>query len=340
MKIPLKIGLVGICVWVCLLVIGPARAAEKSVIIKLATLAPEGSSWMKTFHALNKEVMEKTNNQVQFKMYGGGVLGDEDDVLRKMKIGQIQAAALSSGTLARLYKEFDVLQVPFLFQTYGEVDFVLTKMDSFFRKGLEDNGYVLLGWSEGGFSYLMSTTPIASVADLRRAKVWSWGGSPLTKAIFDEAKVTAIPLSIPDVLVGLQTGLVDVVYAPPTVAITLQWFTKVKCLTDVPLAYATGAVVMKRDVFKRLPPQVQNILLDSSQRLLNQSKEQTRNENQDAIKVMTKQGVRIVKPPKENVEEFKTLSNQAMRRIRGQAFSAKAIDEMVANVENYRKGLK
>ena len=97
MNIPLRIRLIGICLLVCLLVIGPAHAAEKSVIIKLATLAPEGSSWMKTFHALNKEVMEKTNNQVQFKMYGGGVMGDEDDVLRKMKIGQIQAAVLSSG---------------------------------------------------------------------------------------------------------------------------------------------------------------------------------------------------------------------------------------------------
>ena len=186
----------------------------------------------------------------------------------------------------------------------------------------------------------MSTIPIAGVADIRKAKVWSWGGSPMTKAIFDEAKVTAIPLSIPDVLVGLQTGLVDVVYAPPTVAIALQWFTKVKYLTDVPLAYVTGAVVMKRDVFKRLPPNAQNILLDSSRRLLGQLKEVTRNENQDAIKVMTKQGVKIVTPPKENVDEFKKLSNQAMRRISGQAFSAKTRDEVVAQVENYRKGVK
>jgi TRAP-type C4-dicarboxylate transport system substrate-binding protein len=282
--------------------------------------------------------MEKTNNQVQFKVYGGGVLGDEVDMLRKMKIGQIQAALLSSGTLALLYKEFDVLQIPFLFQKYGEVDFVLKKMDSFFRKGLEDNGFILLGWSEGGFIFIMSTGPIASVADLKKAKVWTWGGSPMAKAIFDEAKVTAIPLSIPDVLVGLQTGLVDVVYAPPAVAISLQWFTKVKYLTDVPLNYMTGAVIMNRDVFKRLPPNVQNVILESSRRLLDQSKVVTRNENQDAIKVMTKQGVKIVTPAKENVDELKRLSNEAMRRLGGQTFSAKTHDEVVAQVENYRKG--
>jgi TRAP-type C4-dicarboxylate transport system substrate-binding protein len=340
MKIPLRIGLVKLCVLACFLIIGPAHGAEKSIVIKLATLAPEGSSWMKSFHALNKEVMEKTNNQVQFKVYGGGVLGDEVDMLRKMKIGQIQAALLSSGTLALLYKEFDVLQIPFLFQKYEEVDFILKKMDSFFRKGLEDNGFILLGWSEGGFIFIMSTGPIASVADLKKAKVWTWGGSPMAKAIFDEAKVTAIPLSIPDVLVGLQTGLVDVVYAPPAVAISLQWFTKVKYLTDVPLNYMTGAVVMNRDVFKRLTPNVQNIILESSRRLLDQSKVVTRNENQDAIKVMTKQGVKIVTPAKENVDELKRLSNEAMRRLGGQTFSAKTHDEVVAQVENYRKGAK
>lgn len=342
MNAPLRVGLIGMCLLISLSVISPARAAEKSVIIKLATLAPEGSSWMKTFHALNKEVMEKTNSQVQFKIYGGGVMGDEIDVLRKMKIGQIQAAMLSSGTLALLYKEFDVLQVPFLFQKYEEVDFILTKMDSFFTKGLEDSGYILLGWSEGGFSYLMSSTgPVASVADLKKAKVWSWGGSPMAKAIFDEARVTGIPLSIPDVLVGLQTGLVDVVYAPPTVAISLQWFAKVKYVTDVPLTYVTGAVVMNRDVFKRLSPNAQNVLLDSSRRLLGQLKGVTRKENQDAIKVMTKQGVKLVTPPKENVDEFKKLSNEAMRRrISEQAFSGKVRDEVVTQLENYRKGVK
>jgi TRAP-type C4-dicarboxylate transport system substrate-binding protein len=340
MNITLRIWFVRFCLLASLFVIGPALGAEKSVVIKLATLAPEGSSWMKSFHALNKEVMEKTNNQVQFKVYGGGVLGDEVDMLRKMKIGQIQAALLSSGTLALLYKEFDVLQIPFLFQKYEEVDFILKKMDSFFRKGLEDNGFMLLGWSEGGFIFIMSTGPIASVADLKKAKVWTWGGSPMAKAIFDEAKVTAIPLSIPDVLVGLQTGLVDVVYAPPAVAISLQWFTKVKYLTDVPLNYMTGAVVMNRDVFKRLTPNVQNIILESSRRLLDQSKVVTRNENQDAIKVMTKQGVKIVTPAKENIDELKRLSNEAMRRLGGQTFSAKTHDEVVAQVENYRKGAK
>jgi len=331
---------IGLSLLAFLFLIPPANGMEKSVMIKLGTLAPEGSSWMKTLNTLNIEVMKKTENKVQFRIYPGGVLGDEMDMLRKMKIGQIQSAALTTGGLSPLFKEIDVLQVPFIFQRYEEVDTTLAKMDSFFRKGLEDNGYILLGWSEAGFVYLMSTLPVASVADLKKAKVWIWEESPMAKAIFDEAGVSAIPLSVPDVLVGLQTGLVDVVYAPPSGAISLQWFTKVKYMTDVPLAYLAGGIVVNKDTFKRIPPAFQNILIESCQRHLDQLKIVTRNENREAIKVMTKQGVKIITPSKDQVDEFKKLSNKAMGHIGGQSFSKKVLNEVSAHLESYRRGEK
>ncbi len=323
--------------WITLLSLSPAQSAEKGLVIKLATLAPQGSSWMNAFNLLNSDVMKKTENKIQFKIYAGGVLGDEKDMLRKMKIGQIQAAALTSGGLSTLFKEIDVLQIPFLFQKYEEVDFLIKKMDPFFRKGFEDSGYVLLGWSEGGFVYLMSTLPITSVSDLKKAKVWIWEESPMAKAIFDEAGVKAVPLSVPDVLVGLQTGLVEVVYAPPTGAISLQWFTKVKYLTDVPLVYLAGGIVVKKEVFKQIPASVQNSLLELFQSHLDQLKTVTRNENRDAIKAMTKQGVKLITPPGEQVEEFKKLSNRAMSHFSGQTFSKKTFEEVISHLENYRK---
>jgi len=317
-----------------------ASGAEKDLIIKMATLAPEGSSWMKTFNLWNNEVMKKTENRVQFRIYPGGVLGDETDMLRKMKIGQIQGAVFTAGGLSALFKEIDVLQIPFLFQKYEEVDVVLRKMDAFFRKGFEENGYILLGWSEAGFIYLMSTIPISSVADLKRAKVWTWEESPMSKAIFDEAGVSAIPLSVTDVLVGLQTGLVDVVYAPPTGAISLQWFTKVRYMTDVPLAYLAGGMVVRKDTFKQIPPSYQNFILETSQTHLDQLKTVTRNENREAIKVMIKQGVKIVTPSNEQIDEFKRLSNKAISHIRGQSFSKKVLDEVTSILEAYRRGEK
>ena len=337
---PIVIKCLALSLLTCLFLIQSAIGAEKNLVIKLGTLAPEGSSWMKTLNTLNIEVMKKTENKVQFRIYPGGVLGDEMDMLRKMKIGQIQGAALSSGGLSALFKEIDVLQIPFLFQKYEEVDTILKKMDSFFRKGFEDNGYILLGWSEGGFIYLMSNTPISSVADLKKVKVWTWEESPMAKAIFDEAGVSAIPLSVPDVLVGLQTGLVDVIYAPPTVAISLQWFTKVRYMTDVPLAYLAGGIVVNKDTFKRIPPAFQNILIESCQRHLDQLKIVTRNENREAIKVMMKQGVKIIVPSKDQIDEFKRLSNKAMGHIGGQSFSKKVLDEVTSLLENYRWGGK
>jgi TRAP-type transport system periplasmic protein len=314
--------------------------AEKGTLIKLATLAPEGSAWNKGFNQLNAEIMKKTEGKVQFRIYPGGVLGDEMDMLRKMKIGQIQGAALTAGALSVIFKELDVLQVPFLFQTYDEVDAVLKKMDGFFRKGLDDNGYTFLGWSEAGFIYLMSTVPISSVADLRKAKVWIWEDSAISKAIFDEAGVKAIPLSISDVLVGLQTGLVDVVYAPPTGAISLQWFTKLKYMTDVPLVYLAGGIVVKKEIFKQLPPAYQDSIMESAQTHLNQLRTITRNENREAVKVMVKNGVKLVTSTHDQVDEFKRLSKKAMGHISGPTFSPKSMEEVTSILENHRRGGK
>lgn len=330
--------ILGLSLLASFLLIQPAYGAEKNItIIKLATLAPEGSSWMKTFSALNAEVTKKTENRVQFRIYPGGVMGDEKDMLRKMKIGQLQSAALTAGGLSAIFKEIDVLQIPFLFQKYEEADFILKKMDSFFRRGFEENGYVFLGWSEGGFVYLMSTVPISSVADIKKAKVWIWEESPMSTAIFGEAGVKAIPLSVPDVLVGLQTGLVDVIYAPPTVAISLQWFTRVKYLTDVPLIYLAGGIVVKKEIFKAIPSSDQTLIIESLQHHLDQLKAVTRNENREAIKVMTKQGVKIITPSKDQIDEFKKLSNKAMEHITGKTFSKKVLEEVTSSLENHRR---
>ena len=334
------IKMIGVSMLVALILVVPASGEEKGLVIKLATLAPEGSTWAKAFNALNSEIMKKTENKVQFRIYPGGVLGDEKDVLRKMKIGQIQGAALTAGGLSAIYKEIDILQIPFLFQNYGEVDYVLAKMDSSFRKGFEENGYIVLGWSEAGFIYLMSTVPIASVSDLKKAKVWIWEESPMSKAIFDEAGVSAIPLSIPDVMVGLQTGLINVVYAPPTGAISLQWFTKIKYVTDVPLVYLLAGLVLRKDTFNQIPLSFQLTILESFQKHLEPLKTVTRDENRDAMKVMTKQGVKLILPSKSQIDEFEKLSSKAMGHITGQSFSKKSLAEVTSFLEGYRKGAR
>jgi TRAP-type C4-dicarboxylate transport system substrate-binding protein len=341
MSIHRGIKLIGLLLLVCFLFAMPAEGADKEVVIKLATLAPEGNSWVKMLNALNAELTKKTENMVRLKIYSGGVLGDENDMLRKMKIGQIQAAALTSTSLSEIFKEINVLQIPFIFQNYDEVDLVLKRMDTFLKNGFEKNGYILLGFSEVGFVHLMSSAiPLSCVADIKKAKVWIQEESRMAKAVFDAAKVTAIPLSITDVLVGLQTGLVDVVYVPPTGAISLQWFTKVKYITNVPLSYVAGAIVISKDAFNRLSPSHQTLLLESSQRHLNQLKTIARNENQEATRIMVRQGIKMVNPSKEQIDELRKLSNDAMTRISGKAFSLKTVDDVNSILTDYRKGMK
>jgi len=333
-------ALAGIALAALLPIFSGGNAAAKTTVIKLATLAPEGSAWIEIFNDLNVELKEKTNNGVRLKIYPGGVLGDEKDMIRKMFVGQIHGAVLTSAGLSSIFHEMDVFQIPFLFKTYDEVDYVLKKTDGFFKKGFEDRGYILPAWSEGGFIRLLSTKPIASLDALRNAKIWTCEDAPMAKAIFKEAGISAIPLSLPDVLVGLQTGLVEVVYAPPSGAISLQWFTKTKFMTDVPLMYLIGGIVIKKSVFKKLAPAHRQTLLGLSAKYMDQLKLVIRKENQEAIRVMSKHGVKLIRPSEEQINEFKDISTRAMNRQIGKSFSKKVKDEVSGYVEEYRLSIK
>jgi TRAP-type C4-dicarboxylate transport system substrate-binding protein len=198
----------------------------------------------------------------------------------------------------------------------------------------------LLGWSEAGFIRLLSTKSIATLDDLRNSKVWTWEEAPMAKAIFDEAGISAIPLSVPDVLVGLQTGLVEVVYAPPSVAISLQWFTKTKFMIEVPLMYLIGGIVIKKNVFNKLTSDHQTELMELSAKYMNQLKKVIRQENQDAIKVMVKNGVKLIYPTQDQIQEFKKVSKNAMENQTGKSFSAKVRDEVLNYLKEFRKTKK
>jgi len=330
----------GLGLMVLLFLNSTTLGAQKKVVIKIATIAPDGSAWMQLFNELNADVKAKTDNRVRFRIYAGGVLGDEKDMLRKMYIGQIHGAALLAPGLSTLMKAVNVTQVPFLFETYDEVDYVLTKMDAFFKKGFEDKGYVLMGWSEGGFVRMMSTVPINTLSELKKAKVWTWADAPIAQAIFDEANISAIPLSIPDVLLGLQTDMIQVVYAPPAGAISLQWHVRTKYMTDVPLMYLAGGIVIKKKVLNAIPKADLQLLTESIDSYMTKIKDVIRKQNHEAITVMEKHGVKILKPAREEIQKFKSLSNAAMQRLGNKVLSKDVLNEVYGHLEAYRKEKK
>ena len=334
---PAAFKIFGLTLLILLTLALPNSSAQKATIIKIATLAPDGSSWTNAFKEIDAEIQEKTNKAVRLKIYAGGVLGDEKDMLRKMHIGQIHGAVLTSAGLSTLVNDMDVFQIPFLFENYAEVDFIADKMQPHFKKEFEKKGYVLAGWSEGGFIHLLSTQPVATVDDLRKLKVWSWADAPMANAIFSEAQISAIPLSVPDVLVGLQTGLVDVVYAPPSGAIALQWFTKTKYINNIPLSYLLGAVVLRNANFKKLSADNRTQILEIFQNHLEKLKLIIRNDNDEAIAVMQKQGLELIQTSPDQVAEFKILSDKAMQKLAGKSFTEKVKNEITSSLEGFRK---
>ncbi len=305
-------------------------------IIKLATLAPEGSVWMDLFYKLNNEVMKKTNGRVRFKIYPGGVLGDEINMLRKIRIGQIHGGGFTGLGLGMIYKDVSIIQLPFLFNNYHEVDYILSKMGGQFRQGFEKNGFVLLGWSDIGFIYLLSNAPINSKEDIKGLRFWIWEGDEVASAVFKKLGIVPVPLGLPDVLMALQTGLIDVAFSSPLGAIALQWFTKTKYMMDLPLSYAIGAVLINKRVFQKIPLRYQGVIKDCAARYLSELNQRTREDNEKAIQVMVKHGIKITRPSEEQVVEFKKLCDTTAKELKGRVFSKAVLDELMFHLKVYR----
>jgi TRAP-type C4-dicarboxylate transport system substrate-binding protein len=324
----------------CLIVLGlclPATVWAQNVVLKIGTIAPEGSAWAKAFREINKELEQKTNKQVTLRLFPGGILGDEVDMLRKTKVGEIQGALLTGGGLGVIFKDIKILGIPFLFQNYQEVDAVMAHMDSFLQKGLLDNGFKSMGWAEQGFIYLLSKEPIRNAADLKKGKVWIWEDTPIGRAVFKELGVNAIPLSVTDVLMALQTGMIDTVYSSPLAAIGVQWFTKVSYMTDVPLAYSVGAVVLKKSDFEKISPAQRPIVEAAFTRQLAPLKDQLRKDNEKAIQVLQGKGIKLVTPSARDVKELQALCFKGIATLGDDQFSKKGLEEVRNFLRTQRK---
>lgn len=321
----------------CLVFITSLPAAPQQHLIKLATLAPENSNWVKAVRAIDAEVRQQTGGAVGFKIYPGGVQGDEDVMLRKIRVGQLQAAGIGGQGVSQIFPDILALEMPFLFNSYDEIDYVLAQMDQFYKQGYENNGFVLLGWADLGFVYILSQKPVRGAKDVEAAKVWRLEGEPITDVLFRKAGVSSVPLAIPDVLLGLQTNLVEVVYASPTAAIVLQWFTRVKYLTHLPINYTLGVVLIDAKVFGQLSPEHQQVLLQVAWKHMGQMNLQNRQDNEQALQVMLDHGVELVEPPPAEIQTFKQLVEESKPELVGKAFSQESFDLVQKHLAEYRQ---
>jgi TRAP-type C4-dicarboxylate transport system substrate-binding protein len=307
--------------------------------IKVATVVPEGSAWMEEMRAVGKEIEEKTQGRVRFKFYPGGVMGNDKTVLRKIRAGQLQGGAFTSGALAGVYSDIDLYGLPLIFRSYDEVDYVRERMDDSIIAGLGRAGFVALAINDGGFAYLMSRRPMREVGDLRGAKVWIQEGDVMSKTAFDIAGISPVQLPLADAYTALQTRLIDTLGAPAMGAIALQWHTKVKYLTDVPLTYLTGAFVIDAKVFGALRTDDQRMIREAMSAAARRLDANSRRGELDARQALQDQGIEFVTATTpEEVERWRDMSREALAVLRKkQIYSDALIDELLRHLEDFRR---
>lgn len=306
----------------------PLFAAE----IKVAIVAPEGSTWSKIVNEWNDEIKAKTNGQVSFKIYAGGVQGDERDVIRKMKIGQLDAAGFTGLGLGIINPAVRVLELPFLFDNYKEVDAVTRKIQPQLEAGFAKKGFELLGWAEAGFVNIFSNKPIANLKDLKGVRMWMWEADPLVKALCDELGIVPIPLALADVLTSLQTHLIDAAYAPPLAAIAMQWFTRTKYYNKDKLSNSTGAFLVTKRAMKKLTPAQQKILKETALKYSKKLITKTRAENGQSYTALANAGLQKVDFDPKALEEIRTRSQKVWDQLAGQLYSPALLKEVKETV--------
>lgn len=265
--------------------------ADEPYVLKFATLAPAGSTWMNLITEWANKVEKESQGRLKFKFYPGGVSGDEPDMIRKIRFGQIHGAAMTGHGIGSLYSPARVLEIPFLFRNYEEVDYVRAQMMPEIRAGFRKNDYELLGWMEVGFVRFFSRTPINSMDDLKKRRIWQWQGDPLAAAFFNASNIAPVPLPITEVFTSLSTGLIDTVIAPPLGAIALQWFTKTPYMTEVPMADGIGGLVVSSKFFNHLPKDLQELLLRTGNEASEKLLIETRKDNEKSLGVLKQNGI-------------------------------------------------
>ncbi|HSG65849.1 MAG TPA: TRAP transporter substrate-binding protein DctP [Gammaproteobacteria bacterium] len=322
-----------LCGWASLL--SPATAVE----IKVASLAPDGSSWMQSMRAGGEQIRARTDGRVVMKFYPGGVMGSDSQVLRKIRVGQLQGGAFAGSGLGERFSGFNLYGIPLLFESLDEVDYVRERMDATLAKGLEEAGFVSFGFVEGGFAQLMANQPIRAVEDMRRRKVWSPEGDPIGFMVLEAMGLSPVVLPPTDVLTGLQTGLLDVVAASPVVALVLQWHTKTRYVTDLPIAYGIGVFAIERRAFASLAPGDQAIVAEIMGGVMSELDKAARRDDSEARAVLERTGLEFVGVDRSDVGGWRATIESIYPALRARNdIDAALFDQLLGLIEEYRNG--
>ena len=317
---------------------GVARAAD-TYVLKFATLAPQGSTWMKAFDAWSRELATKSQGRLMIKFYPGGISGDEPDMLRKIRFGQLQGAALSGHGVGEIFPPARVLETPFLFRNHAEIDVVRAKIQPVIDAGFRNNQYELVAWMEVGNIHFFSTKPLASLDELARRRIWQWQGDRFIDAFFNANGWSPVALPITEVYTGLSTGLVDTVVSTPLASIAMQWAGKTPYMSSQPMATGIGAVVVSNKFYLALPADLQALLKSTGVPLSQKLIADTRRDDLKSLAVLAKTTQPMAGLQKINLAEQTALSRKAVSALEVKGYLLVDLDRQVdAELARHRSG--
>lgn len=313
---------------------GVASAAT----LKIATVTPEGSQWMKDMRASAKEIKERTDGRVQIKYYGGGVMGNDAKVLGKIRIGALQGGAFTPVALSDIYPDLNIYGMPLVFDSEEEAAFVRARLDSRLQEGLEAAGFINFGFASGGFAVVMSNTPVKGLDDLKGKRVWVPEGDSISYASMEALSLAPVTLPVTDVLTGLQTGLIDIVAMSPIGALVLQWHTKVKYMTEIPLVYTMGFMAIDKRAFGKLSDADQQVVREVMKSTYENFDRVNLQDNREARDALLNAGIESVPFDGAEVERLRERLLESNRELGSDgAFDLALYDEMMALVQEYRE---
>ncbi len=309
-----------------------------AVTLKIATVAPNGSQWMVEMRASAAEIRRRTDGRVVIKYYGGGVKGDDAKVLGQIRIRQLHGGAFTPSALAAQYAELNLYGMPLVFDSEDEATFVRRRMDARLQQGLEDVGFVNFGFATSGFANIMSSTPVRTLADLEGKRVWVPEGDSISYASMEAMSLNPVVVPLTDVLTGLQTGLIDIVAIPPIVALVLQWHTRVKYITQVPMVYTLGFMAIDKGAFNKIDAADQDIVREVMVRTYKNFDTSNITDNQGAFDALVKSGIEPVSFDEQEYVKIRNLVLASNLKLGAAgAFDLELYKEMLRYIDEYRR---
>ena len=337
MRYLLRMLVAALCLGATLSAVSATPARAQATVVKLATLVPEGSVWDKSMRDMGAEWSTATQGRVTLRVYPGGVAGDEPDLVRKMRIGQLQAAAITTAGLASIDPAFQMFNIPMFFDSYPELDAVLNKMTPVLKQRLEAKGFVLLSWGHGGWVYCFTKAPVRTVDELKKTKMFAWAGDDAMIARWKSNGFNPVPLAATDILTGLQTGMIDSYATTPLLGLTLQWYKQTPNMVGVGLAPLVGGLVITRQAWAKLSDADRGKISGACRKLEMRLKTEVPKQDTTAIAEMQKRGLSVTKVSGPDVEKFRATAQAFAGQMRGSEVPADILDAATRERDAYRQ---